>query len=299
MKKPYAPVSFFEFQKRFSTEEACWRHLLKVRWPEGFVCPRCGHREASFHRTRRLFQCKACRYQASVTAGTVFHKTRTPLVKWFWMIYLMSSQKTGVSILGLQRLLEIPSYQTAWAMAHKIRRAMGSRDAAYRLAGLIEMDDTYVGPPGGKGRGTTKTPVVVAVESRGKKAGFASMRVVEDLSKERITAFSNEKIGSAHAVRTDGFASYFFGLGDHAHEMVIVENGDDASKLLPWVHTLIANAKNMLRGAHHGVSTKHLQRYLDEFCYRFNRRFWPAQSFSRLLQATITTTPTTYAELIA
>ena len=134
-----------------------------MRWPEGFKCPHCGHAEAYFHSTRRLYQCKSCRYQASVTAGTVFHKTRTPLTKWFWMIWLMGRQKSGISMKSLQRMLEIKTYKTVWTMGHKIRTALAERDAGYKLAGLIEMDDTYFGAPkpGKRGRGAAGKAKVV------------------------------------------------------------------------------------------------------------------------------------------
>ena len=303
MSQKYENMDFFQFQKRFSREDSCWKHLVKLRWPDGFVCPRCGHDKAGFHSKRKLIQCKGCRYQASATAGTIFHKTKIPLRKWFWFIFLMSSQKTGVSIQGLQRLLGIKSYKTAWSMAHKVRKAMADRDARYQLANLVEMDDSYFGPSGRgqRGRGTKgKVPVVVAVENRGKKPGFAAMRVVDNLKSAHIAHFAQTKIKEQQTVKTDGYVSYYC-LSDYGYEldMRIVGNGPNASKELPWVHTLIANVKNMLRGAHHGVSHKYLQRYLDECCYRFNRRYWPSQLFNRLLKAALLTPAVTYAELSA
>jgi transposase-like protein len=303
MSQKYENMNFFQFQKRFSREDSCWKHLVKLRWPAGFVCPRCGHDKASFLSKRKLLQCKGCRYQASATAGTIFHKTKIPLRKWFWFIFLMSSQKTGVSIQGLQKLLGINSYRSAWTMAHKVRKAMADRDASYQLANLVEMDDSYFGPSGRgqRGRGTKgKVPVVVAVENRGKKPGFAAMRVVANLKSTHIASFAQEKIKEQQSVRTDGYVSYYC-LSDNGYEldMRIVGNGPNASKELPWVHTLIANVKSMLRGAHHGVSHKYLQRYLDEFCYRFNRRYWPSELFNRLLKAALATPALNYAELSA
>jgi len=161
-------LSLLQFQKKFGTEKACQKQLFRMRWPEGFKCPHCSHNEAYFHSTRRLYQCKSCGYQASLTAGTVFHKTRTPLHKWFWMIWLMGRQKSGISMKSLQRMLEIKTYKTVWTMGHKIRQALADRDADYKLAGLIEMDDTYFGAPkpGKRGRGAAgKAKVVVAVET--------------------------------------------------------------------------------------------------------------------------------------
>lgn len=208
MSQKYENMDFFQFQKRFSREDFCWKHLVKLRWPHGFVCPRCGHDKAGFHSKRKLLQCKGCRYQVSATAGTIFHKTKIPLRKWFWFIFLMSSQKTGVSIQGLQRLLGIKSYRTAWSMAHKVRKAMADRDASYQLANLVEMDDSYFGPSGRgqRGRGSKgKVPVVVAVENRGKKPGFAAMRVVDNLKSAHIAHFAQSKIKEQQTVRTDGY----------------------------------------------------------------------------------------------
>jgi len=140
----YRQINLLNFNELFRTEEDCRQYLFKMRWPGGFICPQCGHNEYSFHSTRLLYQCKACKYQASVTAGTIFHKTRTSLSKWFWAILLIARQKSGISAKGLQRLLKV-SYPTAWLMCHKIRKAMTDRDAGYKLAGLIEMDESYFG----------------------------------------------------------------------------------------------------------------------------------------------------------
>lgn len=156
-------MNLIEYQQKFVTEEACQQRLFRIRWPEGYRCPRCSHDQASFHSTRRLYQCKACKYQASLTAGTIFHKTRAPLKKWFWMIFLTGRQKSGVSMLSLQRMLEIKSYKTMWAIGHKIRKTMVERDAQYKLAGPIEVDDSYFGSskPGKRGRGASGKGKVV------------------------------------------------------------------------------------------------------------------------------------------
>ena len=162
----YRERSLLEFQKAFATEEACAQHLKEVRWPDGFVCPRCGHGEAWFIRTRKILDCKACRAQTSLTAGTIFHKTRTPLLKWYWIIYHMALKKVGVSVSEMQRALEIKDYKTAWLMAHKIRKAMADRDARYQLAGLVEMDESFFGPPGEKrGRGSERKITVLCAGS--------------------------------------------------------------------------------------------------------------------------------------
>jgi transposase-like protein len=296
-------LNLLQFQRKFSTVKACQQHLFKMRWPEGYKCPRCGHQKASLIRTRHLYQCGACRYQVSLTAGTVFHKTRTPLSKWFWMILLIGRQKSSISMLSLQRLLEIKSYKTVWTMGHKIRKAMAERDSSYQLAGLIEMDDAYFGPkkPGKRGRGAAgKTKVVVAVETRGEKPGFAKMQPVPAVSGPEITSHWQNCLKEEAVIRTDGWQAYrALATETRRHEPTVVGGGAKAVKVLPWVHALIANMKGIIRGVHHGVSQKHLPRYLSEQCYRFNRRFWESQMFNRLLTACAHTSTITFAELRA
>ena len=297
------PMSLIEFQQKFATEEACQQHLFCIRWPSGYRCPRCGHDQASFHSTRHLYQCKACKYQASLTAGTIFHKTRTPLRKWFWMIFLMGRQKSGVSMLSLQRMLEIGSYKTVWAMGHKIRKAMAERDAKYKLAGLIEVDDSYFGSskPGKRGRGASgKGKVVFAVEVKNDKPGFATIKQVENLGADQISQGLKDRLEEDAELRTDGWRSYgSLNSSKMKHYPVVIGTGKNAIKVLPWVHTLIANVKGTIRGVYRGVSNRHLSRYLGEFCYRFNRRFWESQIFDRLLTACLNSSTITFAELRA
>lgn len=296
-------MSLIEFQKKFSTEVACQEHLFRMRWPDGYKCPRCDHQEAYFHRARHLYMCKNCGYQASLTAGTIFHKTRTPLTKWFWMIFLMGRQKSGISMLGLQRMLEIKSYKTVWTMGHKIRKAMQEREAYYKLAGLIEMDDAYFGAskPGKRGRGAAgKATVVVSVQRRDDKPGFAKMQHVGSLTGQEIDHVAEACLDEHAVIHTDGLNIYdALNTKEGKHKPVIVGSGPNAVKLLPWVHTIIANIKGNIRGVYHGVSRKHLQRYLSEYCYRFNRRFWESQMFDRILAACVSTGTVTYMELSA
>src|SRR3974390_187761 len=235
-------LSLMQFQKKFGTEKACQKHVFRLRWPEGFRCPRCQHGEAYVHRTRHLYHCKACGYQASLTAGTVFHKTRTPLSKWFWMIWLMGRQKSGISMLSLQRLLEIKTYKTVWTMGHKIRQALAARDANYQLAGFIEMDQTCSGAPNPakRGRGAAgKAKVVVAVETPADKPRFAAMRLVPRVSRAEIQLLVQERLATAAVIKTDGWQGYSFldtspGL---RHEWLGPGSGDTPPKGLPWVHT--------------------------------------------------------------
>lgn len=297
------PMSLMEFQRKFRTENACQQHLFRLRWPDGYRCPRCDHDRYSFHHSRHLYQCKFCKYQVSLTAGTIFHKTRIPLRKWFWMIFLMGRQKSGISMLSVQRMLVIKSYKTVWLMGHKIRKAMAHRDSYYKLAGLIEMDDTYFGAskPGKRGRGAGgKTKVVVAVETRGDKARFATMQQVERLSGAEIHNKFNDRLQQDVVARTDGWRAYrILNSAQGRHQPVVVGSGKNAVKLLPWVHTVIANAKGNISGVYHGVSSKHLGHYLAEFCYRFNRRFWEPQMFDRILTACLNSSTISFAELKA
>lgn len=301
----YQSIDFFQFQKRFATEKRCMNYLIKQRWPNGFICPKCSHDQGYFIQTRALYQCKKCGYQASVTAGTIFHKTRTPLRKWFWMIYLLSQNKSGYSVNGLREFLNITLYKTAWFMAHKIRKALADRESRYKLAGIIEMDDSYFGQrkaTGKRGRGADKkAKVIISVQlnETEEKPIFASMTVVERINKENITNTAEKKINSGSMVKTDGWPAYN-AIKDQGLEYfkILIGNQKNASELLPWVHILISNCKAFIRGTHHGVSTKHLHRYLSEFCYRFNRRFWQKQIFERMIHACLNTNTITISELM-
>jgi len=316
MSKEYKERSLIEFQREFSDNESCAKHLAKQRWPQGFICPQCGHKEAWYLTERQLFDCKLCRLQTSITAGTIFHGTRTPLVKWYWLLYHMAMDKVGVSIAEMQRLLDIKQYRTAWLMAHKIRKAMADRDASYNLAGLVEMDESFFGPKGTKrGRGSErKSTVLCAVslyrDSQGEEhPGFANMQVVDNASADTIENYlerlgcgstTKEGQGLLKAIRTDGWRSYGKAVKgkDMSHYKVVLRDPKAAGKLLPWIHRVISNAKAVIRGSHRGVSEKHLQAYLSEICYRFNRRFWEKQLFDRLVKACVSTQTINQYDLI-
>ena len=316
MGKDYEPRSLLEFQKEFPDAEACYAHLVRQRWNEGWKCPVCGHTQSWFLAKRRLFDCKACRRQTSVTAGTIFHKSRISMMKWYWLIYHMATEKVGVSVAQMQRMLDIRDYKTAWLMAHKVRKAMADRDAAYHLAGLVEMDEAFFGPRGKtQGRGSeNKLTVLCAVSlfqsKDGKqKPGFAHMRVVPDATTQSIEDFL-QRLGSSpsspesrcllETIRTDGWRSYGRAAKNKSlnHIKVALIEPADAGKLLPWVHRVISNSKAVIRGAHRGVSNKHLQSYLSEICYRFNRRYWERELFDRLVTACLATQSVTYRDLV-
>lgn len=314
---PYEEISLLEFQDQFSSEEKCLEYLFKVRWPDGFCCPRCNHDSYYKVNSRGLYECQSCQYQVSVTAGTIFHRTKVPLRKWFWLIYRMATSKTGVSIAEMGRELAIQDYKTIWVMAHKVREAMGQRDARYRLAGLVEMDESFFGPKsrkGKRGRGSErKTTVLIAVsvytDKKGiEKPGFAHAQIVTDASAEaishvldRLGVDKQDKESLIKKIRTDGWKSYEKVVKDKnlEHHRVILMNPKMAGHLLPWTHKFISNVKAVLRGPHRGVSTKHLQRYLSEACYRFNRRYWDHQLFNRLLFACTLGKPITRDRLLA
>lgn len=227
----------------------------------------------------------------------------------------MAMDKVGVSICEMQRLLGIKDYKTAWLMAHKVRKAMADRDARYSLAGLIELDDSFFGPRGSRqGRGSErKSTVLCAVslyrDSNGvERPGFAHMRVVDNASAKVIEDYLDRLGCGARteegqqllmAIRSDGWRSYGKAARDKGlgHFKVVLRDPKAAGRLLPWVHRVISNAKAVIRGSHRGVSERHLQSYLSEICYRFNRRFWERELFDRLVQACVSTQTVTYPEL--
>ena len=246
--------------------------------------------------------CRACRYQASVTAGTIFHKTKTPLLKWFWLIYRMATSKTSVSIAEMQRQLKIKDYKTIWAMAHKIRKGMADRDSHYRLAGLVEVDESFFGPrsSGKPGRGAErKSVVIVAVStwlnSSGKEEpGFAHAFVAQDSSADSIEAILNRLtvpvnevkplITCAKVRRVEKLPEGYQETGSRSLPGHL-ERSERLHETLPWTHHLIANSKAVVSGPHRGVADKHLKYYLAGVCYRFNRRLWPEESLHCLLNA--------------
>jgi transposase-like protein len=285
-------LGFKKFCEKYPDEAACHKQLKEMRWPNGFVCPRCGCTDCYDIPTRQKHQCKKCRYQVSVTSGTVMHRSHLPLTTWFWAIYLVASDKRGYSASQLSRQLELP-YSTAWFLLHRIRDAMGQRDAEYLLSGLVELDDTYFGGPtsGGKrGRGTDKTKVMAAVSLNEKgKPQFLKMQVVPNLRGKTIGAFAQSSIVPNSTIQSDALLSYRKPLAEkYLHQYNVF---DPQSDLLHWLHTLVGNAKAAVNGTFHGLAPKHLQRYLDEFCFRFNRRFFNGNIFFRLLNSVACSQP--------
>jgi transposase-like protein len=293
-----------EFSERFDTDEQCAEQLRRSRWRDGFVCPACGHAGGSYVVTRRLYQCTACRRQTSVTAGTIFHKTRVPLRKWFWALYRMGQDKKGISAMMLRKEIGV-SYPTAWIMLQKIRHAMASDERDRVLHGTVELDDAYLGGfrSGTHGRGAKgKTPFYVAAEvTPSGGLGSASLQPTRRLNKRSAESFAQTRLDGACRVRTDGLSIYQ-GLGalGYVHEAVVVgSHGRKAVTAFPWVHTLISNLKRFVLGRHHAIAGKHAVRYLGEFAYRLNRRCQESELFAVLLDTCAKVETITYSELKA
>jgi len=299
-------MNMIEFMENYGTEEQCRQSLFNSRWPNGFICPKCGHTEYFDIKSRSLYQCKACNHQASVTAETIMDKTRTPLKKWFLAIYLMAEDKRGISALSLKKQISV-SYQTAWAMCHKIRHAMGERDEDYSLKGIIEMDEAFFGASaeGGKrGRGTDKTAVFVSVElTKDGKPEFVKMKVVETDNEESVDGETVKKhaektIVKGSEIRTDGLSIYNL-LSENGYALTQKKyDPKNEPEHLHWIHIIISNTKALIEGTFHGLDSIHLQRYLNEFCYRFNRRWLKSGLFSHLVKACSYSSKITYSELI-
>jgi transposase-like protein len=304
------PGDLPSFLKRFGTDAKCRAYLVRALWPEGFRCGGCGHPESWSHKKRLIEECQACGKQHSILAGTIFEQTKTGLSRWFLAIYLATSSKGGISAMELKRQMGFGSYQTAWSWLHKIRRAMVRPDRE-PLADQVEADETFVGgaKPGVPGRGAAgKTLVAGAVEAKPKKGrkrqiGRLRLKVIPDASGNSLEAFLDASTKHPLTVTTDGWAGYS-GLAakGYDHEPINLSKAEgDAVAHLPAIHRVFGLVKRWLPGTHHGaVRPKHLQRYLDEFVFRFNRRKAKliSHGFARLVQIAVLTPPTTYQGII-
>ena len=312
------PRTWSQFLDWFPDEEACLRFLERLRWRHGFVCPKCGQAGEPFRASRKRLICRGCRHQCSVTAGTVFEKSRTPLRSWFAAVWYVTNQKNGVSALGLQRVLGIGSYQTAWTMLHRLRRAM-VRPGRERLSGMVEVDETSVGGPArGTRRGSLpseeaeaklpnskKSIVAIAVEIHEPK-GFGRIRLrrVPDASERSLLPFVRESIEPGSLIRTDGSFAYR-SLPEHGyprHRIVHLGSDEPAHVTMPGVHRVASLLKRWLLGTHQGsVQPQQLDYYLDEYTFRFNRRTSRSRGllFYRLLEQAVVTGPLTYDEVVA
>lgn len=318
-------TGLLDFVARFRTEAHCIAYLADLRWPGGYCCANCRGRSGWQLPSRpRTWECAACHHQASVTSGTILHRTRTALPKWFLAAYLMGNDKRGVSASHLQRALGV-RYETAWTMAHKLRHGLSEADTRV-LGGLVEADETYVGGHGdtaSRGRGTAhpdKSLVVAAVEKRplrrqarrkhchavkrqhGFRAGSLRIGVLKTATAPALGAFLRANIAARSHLLTDAFASYrsqAAALSEHLRHTPVVQGaGAAAGEHFPIIHTLFSNMKAWLVGTHHGVSAKHLPRYLREWAYRFNRRFLDEGPALYLIRRAVECATITYNQLV-
>jgi len=324
------PTSLPEFQRAFPDEAACTAYLESVRWPDGFVCPQCGvHGEPYRFATRSstVLRCKACHKNTSLTAGTVMHKSHTPLSVWFWGAYLMTTQTPGQSALQFQRQLGLSRYETAFGILHKLRAGMvrPERDSI-GAEHPVEIDECLVGGASrGEGRGVHhKATVVGAIEVRTRLdaeqraakwkqahsggvptkklvyAGRLRLRVVEGKDADSLMGFVKDEVAVGSVIRTDGAPSYnaLVRNGYQHAPLVLAGDPEKAEAHLPMIHLVFANLKTWLMGTHHGrIDPRHLQAYLNEYVFRFNRRFYPMTAFHSVLGLAARTASPTYAQL--
>lgn len=301
---PSFPRSVAELERQFPDDRSCVEFLASLRWPEGFRCPACDGRTGWLTKRGR-FTCRGCARQISVTAGTIFHATRVPLTSWFRAAWWVTSQKQGASALGLQRVLGIQSNQTAWHLLHRLRRAMVRPDRL-QLQGTVEVDETIVGGHRTGKRGpnlASKALVVVAVECLGDGCGRVRLRRVKGPSAAVLTGFVAEVVKPGSYVVTDGLASYgtlkSSGYQHEARNQTASTSDDD---LLPHVHRVASLLKRWLLGTHQGgVHREHLDAYLEEFTFRFNRRSSTSRGllFLRLMENAVRVGPLTYEGLVS
>ena len=299
------PLSLLEFQRQFPDEAACAAYLAKQRWPEGFVCPACGGTRGWPLTTKRwTTECAECGRQTSVTAGTVMHRSKLPLTVWFWATYLMATHSNGISAVQIWSQLGLGSYKTAWLLCAKLRSAMVDPNRT-SLSGLVEMDETTIPfrthddpPAGGKGRSHQgKMLIVGAVEVTHGGPGRIRLRGISDFSAETLAGVVTDTVAPGSTIKTDGWAGYG-ASADVAHDPHVI--GPMAAHIvLPWVHRVFSNLKTWALGVYHGLRRKHMQAYLDEFVFRFNRRCTRHAAFRSLLGIAVTKGPITYDILIA
>jgi transposase-like protein len=315
------PTDALAFQSAFETEELCVDALMNMRWPNGFICPNCGHDDGYKLCRGRRIQCAVCRHQASVTSGTIFHKTHLPLRTWFWIIYQMAQDKGGASATRLASQLQRP-YKTVWHVMHKIRYAMGRRDEGITLAGLIEMDEAKLGPEArrpakeqsGEGKKPRKKPygrkprdrrkrrktiteVLILAEAERFHAGNIAMHALDALGFESIREFIEKRAEPDQWYRTDAHHSHWVLRQLSPNFQITKSDEAEGPERLPVVHRVINLLKHFLMGTYFGVSVKHLPGYLKEFSFRFLRRESERPICESLLRSCAHAVPTSYAEL--
>ena len=299
------PRTFQAMDERFRDDAACREYIRRLRWPQEFTCPHCGEAGEPWVMAGGWLRCRACRKQTSLTAGTIFEGTRKPLRMWFLAMWFVTSQKNGVSALGLQRELGLGSYETAWTWLHKLRRAM-VRPGRDLLSGTIEVDETYVGGPeqGTRGRETeSKAIVAIAVEKNGRGLGRIRLQQIGDVSTDSLLPFVQGAVERGAMVHTDGWRGYAgLAAAGYQHQVTVLSGGSDpAHEVMPRVHLVASLLKRWLIGTHQGgVQHQHLDYYLDEFTFRFNRRRSKARGllFHRLAQQALAVGPAPYNAIV-
>ena len=312
------PTTLPEFQRVFPDDAACTRHLERLRWPHGFTCMKCGNIGGPYRFAKRrsvVLRCRACQSNISLMAGTVMQDSHTPLSTWFWGAYLVTTQTPGQSAVQFQRQLGLRRYETAFNILHKLRAGMvrPERDAIGSQY-PVEVDEALVGGrTKGEGHGVHhKATVAGAIEVRprparadGKKpkravyAGRLRLRLVPNRAAKTLTRFVQENVAKGAVVRTDGWGSYdeLASLG-YSHEPMVLDGDPERTDAhLPMIHIAFSNLKTWLLGTHHGVSHQHLQAYLNEFVFRFNRRFYPMTAFNSVLGLAAHASAPTYEAL--
>ncbi len=306
------PSTWVQFLDWFHSEQACRDYLEKLRWPDGLICPKCGALAQVARNSRGRLICPSCRHQTTATAGTIFDKTRTELRVWFAAIWTITSQKHGISALGLQRVLGLGSYETAWTMLHRLRRAMVRPDRDL-LHGEVEVDETYLAltdritpiVAAGRKSNTAKALVVIAVEMLQPK-GFGRIRIrqIDHGDHEHLMPFVRESIRPGAVIHSDGSPAYrkLDDIGYGHRRTVHLGSDTPAHESMPGVHRVASLLQRWMMGTHHGaVQPGQLDYYLDEFVFRFNRRTSRSRGllFYRLLQQAIMTKPVIYEKIIA
>ena len=292
-----------EFEKMFNTEQDCIDYLIAMRWPHGFECPLCGS-VRSWKKSKGRFECIDCHSETTVTTGTIFHKSTKPLLIWFRAIWWMVAQKNGVSAKGLQKILGLGSYQTAWTWLHKFRRLM-VLSGRTKLQGVVEVDEVLIGGKvsGKRGRGAEgKSLIAVAVEVKGRKTGRVRLAKISDASSNSLTTFIENNIGLSSTIITDGWPSYNeLSKKGYRHKVQKATVKDEYEEVLPNVHRIASLLKRWLLGTHQSYLNKNkLEFYLDEYVFRYNRRTSTSRGllFLRLIEQAIITAPVSYEEII-
>jgi hypothetical protein len=298
------PKTQKEFDERFSSEQACYEYLFRIRWPQGFRCPRCGN-PGHWVSARGLCICRRCEHHQSITAGTILHGTKKPLRDWFKALWWFTTRKSGVNAINLKDLLGLGSYQTAWRWLQKLRSCT-IRQGRQRLSGHVEVDEFYLGGQcsGKPGRGAGhKCAVAIAVERKGRKLGRLRLQPIDSCGIRDLTAFVQAHIAPGSHIQTDGWSGYAeLRTTGYTHEPVFMTRAANKHSVLPGAHLVISLIKRLILGTFQGrFEQKYLGRYLDEYVFRFNRRTTQSvgKRFWRIVQQLAASEPITNAQLVA